>query len=84
MYLSISIYLSIYIYIHTYFLSRGARNLILLAKAGREAFGNALLLPGPEGLPRRVLEIDPAGSNRLLQVLDLHWRSPESGELWYK
>ena len=25
-----------------------------------------------------------AGSNRLFEVLDLYWRSPESGGLWYK
>ena len=25
-----------------------------------------------------------AGSNRLCQDLGLHWRSPESGALWYK
>ena len=24
------------------------------------------------------------GSNRLLGVLDVYWRSPESGDLWYK
>jgi len=25
-----------------------------------------------------------AGPNRLFQVLDSHWRSPESGIVWYK
>jgi len=24
------------------------------------------------------------GSNRLFQVLDFYWRSPESGDVWYK
>ena len=26
----------------------------------------------------------PAVSNRLFEVLDVYWRSPESGGLWYK
>ena len=25
-----------------------------------------------------------AGSNRFIRVLDVYWRSPESGGLWYK
>ena len=45
-----------------------ARNLILLAEAGCEALGNALLLPGPEGLPRRVLEVNPANAGRSDQL----------------
>ena len=36
---------------------------------------------------KKGLKVPPAliaGSNRLFQVLDLYWHSPESGELWYK
>jgi len=28
--------------------------------------------------------ISSSGPDRLFQVLDVHWRSPESGDVWYK
>jgi len=42
--------------------------------------------PASEPQVPLLLEIPEASnrSNRLLQVVDLYWRSPESGDVWHK
>ena len=44
------------------------------------AFGQAVTQSEPHAFPPALR----VGSNRHLQVLDLHWRSPEFSDLWYK
>jgi len=42
---------------------------------------HAVLMELEELAPQRPQVL---ACNRLFQILDLHWRAPESGDLWYK